>query len=239
MAAVLVTQDIHITMATDNLALMRLFQLTSPSLPTGAFTYSQGLEWAIERGWVQDKDSVVQWLLSMLTSSFAELELPMLKRLYGAANSDNLESFTKWSKYILACRETKELRDEEINRGRAMVKIIQQLDIELPERWLTPIQNCQLAGFAYVAAKWKIPLSDALLGYSWSWLENMVMTAVKTVPLGQAAGQQALAELIESSVDDVISASLERKDNELGGSCPALAISSSLHETQYTRLFRS
>ncbi len=225
-------------MDTDNLVSMRLFQLVSPSLPTGAFTYSQGLEWAIECGWVRDKSSLIEWLESILFSSFSELELPILKRLYGAAENENLQIFNYWSKYILACRETKELRDEEVSRGRAMVKILQQLDFDLDDEWLSVMKNCQIAGFAFMAAKWSISLNTAVLGYVWSWLENMVMAAVKTIPLGQAAGQQVLAEMSVSSVEDILEG-MNRSDNEFGGSCPALAISSSLYERQYSRLFRS
>ena len=235
---VLVAQDTDISMPMNNLASMRLFQLISSSLPTGAFTYSQGLEWTIECGWVKDKKSLIEWLDSMLYFSFAELEVPVLKRLYIASENNNLHLFNYWSSYILACRETKELRAEEVNRGRAMVKIIEQLDIEIDEEWLPSMQNCQLAGFAFMASKWDISLEDAALGYIWSWLENMVMAAVKTIPLGQAAGQQVLAELSHTSTENVM-AGMDRNDEELGGGCPAFAIASSLHETQYTRLFRS
>lgn len=231
-------QETDIIMATSNLASMRLFQLISPSLPTGAFTYSQGLEWAIECGWVNDDQSLAQWLDSILHSSFAELELPVLRRLYDATENDHLENFKFWCSYIVASRETSELRSEENNRGRAMVKIIKQLDIECDNEWLAVMQDCQLAGFAFMAVRWRIGLQDAARGYVWSWLENMVMAAAKTVPLGQAAGQRVLARLSRTSVDAVI-AGMDRKDNELGGGCPAFAISSSLHETQYTRLFRS
>lgn len=231
------TRDI-ITMLTDTMAAMRLFQLISPSLPTGAFTYSQGLEWAIEQGWVKDKDSLISWLESILHSSYQELEIPLLKRLYTACDEDDLDAFSHWCDFTFASRETKELRLEEQNRGRAMVKIIEQLDENIQEEWLEPVHHCQLGGYGLLALRWDIPLKDGALGYTWGWLENMVMTAVKTVPLGQSAGQQALAALIPKATE-VVEAGLDIEDEMLGGSCPVLAISSSLHETQYTRLFRS
>ena len=238
MEVVLVTQAMDIIMPTDLLANMRLFQLTSPSLPTGAFTYSQGIEWAVECGWVTDKDSLTDWLCSMLFNSYQELEIPLLKRLYDSANNQDLDDFIYWSNYAVACRETKELRLEEINRGRAMAKILTQLDIPLEKNWLSVVQKCQLAGYALAAAHWKIDQKQASIGYTWSWLENMVMAAVKIVPLGQTAGQQTLAALMETATE-VVEAGLTIDDENIGGSCPAFAIGSCLHETQYTRLFRS
>lgn len=225
-------------MTTESLAAMRLFQLISPSLPTGAFTYSQGLEWAVEEGSVKDGASLADWLTSLLVSAFQELEIPLLRRLYNASCEKNIKDFQYWSSYTVACRETRELRDEEINRGRAMAKLTRQLGFEIKEEWLAPLQQSQLAGFAYTAAGWNIHCHQAALGYTWGWLENMVMAAVKTVPLGQAAGQQCLAALSETATETV-EKGLTVKDEDISGSCPAFAIASSLHETQYTRLFRS
>lgn len=227
-----------IIMGIDPFAEMRLFQLISPSLPTGAFTYSQGIEWAVECAWVTDKDTLINWLNSLLFSNFQELEIPVLKRLYLAAESSDLKSFTYWSNYLLACRETKELRLEEINRGRAMVRLLEQLVPELEKPWFEVAQKCQVAGFTLAATGWNIGLKQATLGYTWGWLENMVMAAVKIVPLGQTAGQQALAALIETATE-VVQTGLRIEDDNIGGSCPAFAIGSCLHETQYTRLFRS
>lgn len=227
-----------ITMPTDPLAKMRLFQLISPSLPTGSFTYSQGLEWTVECGWVNSKDSLVAWLSSLLYNSFQELEIPLLKRLYLSGASQDIERFTYWASYAVACRETKELRQEEINRGRAMTKLIEQLGLELGIEWLEVVKGCQIAGFALTASRWNIALQQAVLGYTWGWLENMVMAAIKIVPLGQSAGQQTLAELIETAIE-VVETGLMVEDDNIGGSCPAFTLASCLHETQYTRLFRS
>lgn len=225
-------------MATNLPANMRLFQLISPSLPTGAFTYSQGIEWAVECGWVKDKRSLVDWLNSLLYTSFQELEIPLLKRLYLAWTVGDLRGVTFWSNYLVACRETKELRMEESNRGRAMVKILEQLDPALEKSWLEVAKQCQLTSFALAAFRWDIDLKDAALGYTWGWLENMVMAAVKVVPLGQTDGQLALSALIETATA-VVETGLQIEDDNIGGSCPAFAIGSCLHETQYTRLFRS
>lgn len=225
-------------MAIDGIAQLRLFQLISPSLPTGAFTYSQTLEWAVECGWVRDRESLDNWLGSILYSNFRELEIPLLKRLYNACADDDLAGFSSWCDYTIACRETSELRAEERNRGRAMARILQGLDEDFAEKWLKNADNCQLGGFALAAHKWQIHLDDAALGYIWGWLENMVMAAIKIIPLGQTPGQQSLAGLTDFAVT-IARQGLEIDDEEIAGSCPAFAIGSCLHETQYTRLFRS
>ncbi len=225
-------------MNTDVQPSLRLFQLISPSLPTGAFTYSQGLEWCVESGMIRDRMSLREWLASLLYSAHLELEIPLLKRLYQASRARDLLRFTSWCDFLVASRETAELRDEEKNRGRAMARILGDLDKEIPDEWLAVAAMSQAAGFALAAASWQIDLTTASLGYTWSWLENMVMAAVKTVPLGQTAGQQILSDLT-ILCGEVVKGGLVLEDEEICGSCPAFAIGSSLHETQFTRLFRS
>ncbi len=219
-------------------ARMRLFQLVSPSLPTGAFTYSQGLEWAVGAGRITDQTTLTQWLESLLFSNFKELEIPLLKRLYDAAQQEDLDEFARWASLAISSRETSELREEEKNRGRAMARLLKELEQDLDGEWQQVIRTCQLAGFALAAAKWQISCKEMLLGYTWGWLENMVMAAVKIVPLGQTTGQQVLAQLSPFAAEMVEQGMLVG-DDELAGSCPLLALASGLHETQYTRLFRS
>lgn len=223
-------------MLTDNK--LKLFQLISPSLPTGSFTYSQGLEWAVEQGWVKDRQSLGKWLSSILFTCYRELEIPLLQRLYTACQNQDIEQFKSWCDFTLACRETRELRDEEKTRGRAMAKLTKELEPALPAQWQEAAVTCQLAGFALLSQRWNIKLEEAALGYVWSWLENMTMAAIKIVPLGQTTGQLALLDLNLEAVQ-AVEDGLCMTDEQLGGSCPYLALSSSLHETQYTRLFRS
>mgnify|MGYP001825662303 FL=1 len=92
--------------------------------------------------------------------------------------------------------------------------------------------------FALACAAWEIPLRDAALGYAWSWLENLLLAAVKLIPLGQTAGQQLLHRL-SADLPGAVAQGLTLEDDAIGASTPALAIASSLYETQYTRLFRS
>lgn len=217
---------------------LRLYQLTSPSLPVGAFTYSQGLEWAIERGWVSSADSLGDWLESVLRHSLVTLELPLLNRLYLAFQQQDAARVDEYCQWLLCCRETRELRQEERQRGAALATLLPNLGVEIPPALEASVRSTQLAGFALASARWDIPPRDALLGFCWSWLEAGVMAGVKLVPLGQTAGQQLLLRLSEA-VPAALDRALEIDDDHIGSSTPALAIASSRHETQYTRLFRS
>jgi len=217
---------------------LRLYQLISPALPIGAFTYSQGLEWAIERGWVRDRNSLEAWLDSVLTHSVATLELPVLLRLYAAFEQQNVVQFQRWSQLLLANRETSELRAEERQRGQALLRLLPDLGLSVAEEWRPAVAASQLGGMALAAQQWGISPQALCLGYAWSWLENAVMAGVKLVPLGQTAGQQLLLSLSQRLPTLIEQA--QTLDNEaIGSSTPALAIASSRHETQYTRLFRS
>jgi urease accessory protein len=212
--------------------------LMSPTLPIGGFSYSQGIEKAVEDRWIMDMDTSYEWLSGQLCCGFVYTDLPLLRMLYDACDSDNKDEAIKWSQTLLACRETSELRQEEINRGRALTKVIEELENSITEGWEHIIRTNYLSGLALIGNYWKIPISELLLGYSWSWLENQVSAVVKIIPLGQTQGQQLLYRLVEL-VPDIIKQSMLLKEEEIGRSQPALAIASSLHETQYTRIFRS
>ena len=220
------------------LADLRLFQLTSPTLPVGGFTYSQGLEWAVEAGWVKDALGLERWLEGLLAHSVATLELPILLRLcQSIAEADQL-STVRWCNYLLASRETLELRREERQRGAALAKLLPNLDIVIPADLTNSVQSTQLAGIALAANQWNIAPVDTCKGYAWSWLENTTMAGVKLVPLGQTQGQQILLRVAEK-IPAAITLAAQLTDDDIGSSTPAQAIASSRHETQYTRLFRS
>lgn len=222
----------------DPLARLRLMQLTSPALPIGGFTYSQGLEWAVEAGWVHDTASLTDWLHGLIDDNLLRLELPILARLYRACADDDMAALERWGRLLYASRESRELRAEEHNRARALCSLLRDLDIDAATQWRDALAHCQAAPFALAAVHWEIGLHDCLLGYAWSWLENQVAAAIKLVPLGQTDGQRvqlALAAVLPS----VVSAAMALEDDDIGAGAPALAIASARHETQYTRLFRS
>ncbi len=227
---------------TKELAQLRLFQLINPSLPIGSFTYSQGMEWAVENGWVKDAQTLFAWLESVLLDSLLWLELPILSRLYDTSKKQQSELFFTWSQQLLASRETKELRQEEINRGRAVLMVLNKLPVSpaWPEllSWRPALLKTQAASFALASVKWGISQKDLLMGYAWSWLDNAITVAIKLIPLGQSDGQAALYQLSEL-LPELVEQVGDINDDGIGASTPALAIASSLHETQYTRLFRS
>lgn len=226
------------TIMTTDLALLRLLHLASPTLPTGAFTYSQGIEWAVEYGWLKTAADLDGWLRDQLRTTLTGLDLPILARLHAAAMADDDAALTAWTGRLLASRETQELRAEEANRGRALADLLVSLDIPGASERKPLLARAQATGFGYAAARWGIAPRPALLAYAWSWLENLVIAAVKIIPLGQTQGQRTLAHLIEA-VPTAVDQALQLDDADIGASSPALAIASSLHEIQYTRLFRS
>ena len=222
---------------TDNHSSQRLFQLISPSLPIGSFTYSQGLEWAFDTGWLEDADAMEQWLLDLMQTALKDLEIPVLLRLLNAWQKQDVAAIKHWNQYLIASRESAELKQEEINRGRAMAVILATLapyDDELKPL----IASNQTSAFAYACVQWQIDKQQACAGFIWSWIENSVLAAVKIIPLGQTQGQLSLFRLSEHS-DDIYNEASILLDEEIGSSSFALAIASANHETQYTRLYRS
>lgn len=217
---------------------LRLFQLISPSLPVGAFTYSQGLEWAIEAGWVRDQTGLEHWLRGVLEHSVMTLEVPLLLRLYRAFAEGDEAAASHWCSLLIASRETAELRAEERQRGQALLRLLPNLQIQLPPGMEAACGSSQLAGMALAAQRWGIAPDSLARGYLWSWLENAVMAGVKLIPLGQTAGQQLLLELA-AELPPLLQRAAAMDDDAIGSSTPALAIASSRHETQYSRLFRS
>lgn len=221
----------------NDLALARLMQLVSPSLPIGGYTYSQGIEWAVEQGWITDQDELGDWLKGLLETNLLYLDLPILVRLLVAWESSDLAAIDHWNEYLLASRETFELRQEEINRARAFTRILISLEADA-EAVKPRLLQSQLACYSYACQQWHIDVKQAALGYLWSWLENQVLSAVKIIPLGQTAGQKLVFSL-SRLLPDVIRRAQEIADDDIGASSLALAIASARHETQYTRLFRS
>lgn len=222
----------------SSLPLLRLMHLVSPSLPVGAFAYSQGIEWAVEAGWIGTAEELYAWLRDQLGNSMVNLDLPLLARMYAAARARDPDAMNCWIDWLLAARETSELRAEEANRGRALADLLIAWGLPGTRDWKPVLARSQAAGFAFGAAAWEIPAPSTALGYAWSWLENLVLAGVKIIPLGQTQGQQLLQRLA-AEIPVVVEEALSLADEEIGASSPALAIAGSAHETQYTRLFRS
>ena len=167
----------------------------------------------------------------------AKIDGPVLVRLYQAWQTDDIAQIQHWNDWLLSCRETMELQVEDQHLGMALGKVLDGLELNWSARW-GEIASAYITPYGLAATAWKIPLPSALSAYFWSWLENQVLAAIKLVPLGQLSGQRMLFELAKN-IPDYVENSLLMEDQKIGGSLPMLAIASSRHETQYTRLFRS
>lgn len=221
-----------------NLALIRLLHLASPTLPVGAYTYSQGLEWAVESAAVSDEQTALAWIGDCLEFGLARFEAVYLAHMLAAWKVADQPTLATLDAEFLASRETAELRAETVQMGYSLARLLGDLP-DFPASALAAHASPSLPlAWSCAAATWAIPAQDAVAGYLWAWAENQVMAAVKAVPLGQTAGQRlllALGERLPELAREAAAAPLEASQNFL----PAFAIASSRHETQYTRIFRS
>jgi len=224
------------------LQLARLLQLASPALPVGAYTYSQGLEWAVESGVIRDEAGAGRWIADLLQHGIGSYETPLVFSLMAAWTAGNDQEIARLNGEFLASREAAELRAETAQMGFSLNRLVH----DLRDPGLATIETT-LAGlgeiafptaWAGLAANWKIEPQAALTAYLWSWAENQVMAALKAVPLGQASGQRLLADL-GGRIPSVAVNALKLPETEWSNFTPAFAIASARHETQYSRLFRS
>lgn len=225
----------------DELALLGLMQLVSPSLPIGAFAFSQGLESAFELDWVRDEESLAEWLSGVLEDGLTRCELPVLARLHQAIGQGDSDTIAQWDEWLAATRETAELAAEDSRLGASLKRLLRSLDLMPSEDSLPPLlpnQAGYVTLFAYTAHTRGVAARQTLLGFAWAWLENQLAVACKALPLGHTAAQRVIEQLRPALVTAVDQA-LSLDDEELGPVLPGLALASALHETQYSRLFRS
>lgn len=224
-----------------SLPLLRLLQLASPALPVGAFSYSQGLEWAVEAGTIKDEASALAWIADQLEWNLGRFEAPLLARMIEAHKVGAGDTARTLNDDYLASRETAELRAETLQMGYSMLRLLKELH-DFPPARIEQIGVSPAPTFPYVwscvAAVWEVPVADALAAYLWSWAENQAMAAIKAVPLGQAAGQRML-QALGGHIAAVIERALTLAPEEYSNFAPGFAIASARHETQYSRLFRS
>ena len=228
-------------MANQHPALNRLLQLTSPMLPVGAYSYSQGLEWAIDAGTVQDLDSAQTWIGQVLRHNVASYDLPILVRLYHAWEMHDVQGIADWNAFYLAGRDTSESLAETKQMGFSLVKLLNALPT-ISDTLLTQLNALATpsfpAAYAGIAAEWGIDEADMMQGYAWGWLENQASAAMKAVPLGQVAGQTILLTLADE-LPALTRQAQAMADDEISNFNPLLSLAGCLHETQYSRLFRS
>ena len=222
----------------QNPSLLKLMRLTSPSLPIGGYSYSQGLEFAISSGWVHDASTASDWIQGLLKNSLINLDLPVLKKLYEAWQESGTDRVRYWNNFLSANRDAFELQEEDRQLGKALARLLVDLDLEEAKPFLNPPCCGFLTLYALAVVRWNISLNDAAHGFLWMWAENKVLCAMKLIPLGQTDGQKILSAVIET-ISRVVNQGLDISDEDIGYTAPGQGIASALHETQYTRLFRS
>ncbi len=223
----------------DSTALLTLLQLTSPALPVGAYSYSEGLETLVDQGLIKSAADLQTWLIESLATGSIRIEAATLIRAHRAWTQGDQQNLIYWNHWLSATRETAELQQQNWQMGRSLLKLLQDLYPQsdwsgwsMKENWNMVIVFALAAGLA------DIDEYTAVLGYLHSWASNLVSAGVKLIPLGQTAGQKLvlqLAEPIKINADR----SLTLPDDQLFSCSWGLAIASMTHETQYSRLFRS
>jgi urease accessory protein len=245
----------HITMTTSSLplSLLRLLQFTSPSLPVGAYSYSEGIEYLCYKGTIQTEMQLYDWLKNEMQFGFITNETTISLRAHQAVSAGDFTKLTYWNNWLSATRESEELRLASWQMGQSLMKLWEQLPTELllleskqKINQLMPSakdnsqgRGCNYAiAFGIVAASLKIDPNNTAIGYIHSWLSNLVSAAVRAVPFGQTVGQRIIFTLSEDIINSSQLAS-HRQDRELEWCGWGISLASANHETQYSRLFRS
>jgi len=225
----------------NTLALVRLLRLASPALPVGAFAYSQGLETAIDQGWVHDETSIGDWICDVLEFNLARFEAPVLHQMMLAWSANDVEEVRRLNDWFLAARETAEFRAETAQMGYALRQLFQATGEFGAEevavlRGIEPIAFP--TAFAFAGARWDIAVADVLSAYLFAWAENQVNAGMKAMRLGHVGAQRILGR-VSAECPGFVERALCIETEDVSNFAPALAIAGCLHESQDSRVFRS
>jgi len=213
-------------------ALLHLLQLASPALPVGGYSYSGGLETAIELGRVTCADSAAHYLGRQLEGVLASWDGAVYWRLLGACDD---AVFWQWNARYLASRESAELRAETVQMGFSLARLLVELGLAPPA---PARETCLPAALAQAVRALGVPHEEALLAMLFGWAENQVLVCVKSIPLGQVAGQRLLLAL-RPAIEAAAARARTLPDEELSSWAPGLSWLSMAHEVQDGRLYRS
>ncbi len=222
---------------------MAMMWLSSPALPVGGFSYSEGLEAAVDAGIVLDEAGALRWLRGQLQLVLARGELPAAARAHAAWSVGDLRTLREVQSWVLTTRESAELRLQSQQMGRSMLDWLARL---LPGHALLELAArlgaapCWPVGFALGACALGLDARRSLQALGFAWLDNQVQAALRGVPLGQSSGQRLLHAL-SLDLPGAVAGALELRDRpaQWQSFSPMLAVLSARHETQYSRLFRS
>ena len=249
--ATITTAGTGTTMTTDA-ALLQLIWLASPALPVGGFSYSEGLEAAVEAGLVRDEASACGWLVEQLHAGLARADLAVVAAAVDAARATDAQRLLDLDAWVRQTRETSELRQQTEQMGRSLLEWSRSVGwgdageaSDVDRRWGSPAGSPPAyerptypVAFAIAAAHTAASARQVALSFAFSWAENMMQAAIKSVPLGQGSGQRILQRLA-AEIPAAVDHALALHDEERQAYTPMLAILSARHETQYSRLFRS
>lgn len=230
------------TMGTDTTTtatetpLLQLLWLASPALPVGGFSYSEGLEAAVEAGLVKDETSAGDWLVDQLHLGLARADLAVLAQAVPAWREGNTQRVNALDAWMRQTRETSELRLQTEQMGRSLLEWLKAVRPQDAGRCAMP--PTYPVAFALAASTSGAAVRDIVLACAFGWAENMMQAAIKAVPLGQSAGQRILARLA-AQIPEAADYALTLGDDERQSFTPMLAVLSAQHENQYSRLFRS
>jgi urease accessory protein len=221
-------------------SLIQLIWLASPALPVGGFSYSEGLESLVERAQPATESIASDWLQDQLNLTLARGDLAVIAQAIPAWRSADLARVRQLNDWVLQTRETSELRAQAEQMGRSLLEWLRNHDGANAEHIAAcaAMQPTYALAFALAASQTDAGVRDCLTAFAFGWAENMMQAAIKSVPLGQSAGQRILARL-GRDIPAAVEAAMQLDDNERQAFSPMLAILSSQHETQYSRLFRS
>jgi urease accessory protein len=226
------------------MALLRLQSWLSPAFPTGAYSYSHGLEWAVEATLVHDRNSLVDWLEADLCYGSGRNEAIFFSEAWRCAREDDRTKLLQVAELAAAFRGTSELARESSQQGAACLATLRHAWPDHILEWLSDVLRERLVQPALAvvlgvrSARQDIPASLALPAFLQGYIANLVIAGVRLIPLGQNDGQLAIAELEKT----VLAASAQAKQatiDDLGSAAFMVDLASMAHETQYTRLFRS
>ena len=226
-------------------ALLQLMWLASPALPVGAFSYSEGLESAVEAGLVASEAEAGDWLADQLQLALARADMAVAAQAFAAWRRGDLDRVAALNDWVRQTRESAESRQQSEQMGRSLALWLHNGgcggnggDLRIAElAALRPAPTWPVA-FALAAAQTEASARDAMFAFAFGWAENMVQAAMKAVPLGQGAAQRILVRLA-AAIPAAVDHALALPDAERQVCMPMLAILSAQHELQYSRLFRS